>query len=119
LILSFHDIFYVDEDNGWPKIDGPAFLAELYKGLKPGGVLGVVDHFAEPGSPRETGGTLHRIDPAIVVEDIEAAGFVLEETSDVLRNFDDDHSLNMADPAIRGQTDRFVMRFRKPAEDGA
>lgn len=118
LVLSFHDIYFVDEKNGWPKIDGAAFLGELHQGLRPGGVLGIIDHFAEPGSPRETGGTLHRIDPAIVVTEVEAAGFVLEETSDVLRNLEDDHSLNMADPAIRGRTDRFVMRFRKPAAEG-
>ena len=54
------------------------FVAELYKGTKPGGVLAVVDHYAAPGSPRESGNTLHRIDPEIVVEEIEAAGFVLE-----------------------------------------
>lgn len=114
LILAYHDIYYADPDNGWPKIDGPGFIAELYKGTRPGGILAVVDHFAAAGSPRETGNTLHRIDPEIVIEEIEAAGFVLEASSDVLRNPDDDHSLNMADPQVRGKTDRFVLRFRKP-----
>jgi len=114
LILAFHDIYYVAPDNGWPKIDGPKLLSELFKGMKPGAMLGVVDHFAEAGSPRETGGTLHRIDPSIVISEMQAAGFVLEARSDVLRNTQDDYSKNMADPAVRGKTDRFVMRFRKP-----
>ena len=82
--------------------------------MHPGGILGVVDHYAAAGSARETGNTLHRIDPEIVIAEIEAAGFVLEESSDILRNMNDDHSLNMADPKVRGKTDRFVLRFRKP-----
>lgn len=114
LILSFHDLYYVDPNNGWPKIDGPAFLAELYKGLKPGAIVGIVDHYAEAGSPRETGSSLHRIDPAIVIADMEAAGFVLDGKSELLRNMEDDYSINMADPAVRGRTDRFVFRFIKP-----
>lgn len=114
LILSYHDIYFVNAQNGWPRIDGPKLLAELYKGMKPGAVLGVVDHFAAAGSPRETGGTLHRIDPAIVVEELQTAGFVLDAKSDVLRNMEDDYSLSMSDPSVRGKTDRFVMRFRKP-----
>jgi len=114
MILAYHDIYYEDPDNGWPKINGPALVAELYSGLKPGGVLGVVDHVAQTGSPRQTGGTLHRIDPAIVISELEMAGFVLDAESAILRNPDDDHSLNMADPAIRGNTDRIVMRFIKP-----
>ena len=114
MILSFHDIFYVDPKNGWSKIDGPKMLGELYRGLKPGGVVGIVDHRAKAGSPRETGGTLHRIDPAIVVADMEAAGFVLTGKSELLENTDDDYSKNMADPAVRGKTSRFVMRFIKP-----
>jgi len=114
LILAFHDIYYVAPDNGWPKIDGPRLLSELHRGMKPGAILGVVDHTAAAGSPRETGGTLHRIDPSIVVSEMQAAGFILEAKSDLLRNLQDDYSKNMADPAVRGRTDRFVMRFRKP-----
>ena len=114
LILSFHDFFYVDPNNGWPKIDGPQLLAELYQAMKPGAVLGVIDHYAEKGSPRETGGSLHRIDPDIVMADLTNAGFVFDGKSDVLRNMDDDYGKNMADPSVRGKTDRFVFRFRKP-----
>jgi len=114
LVLAYHDIYFVDAANDWPKIDGPKLLAELRKGLKPGGMLAVVDHYAAAGSPRETGGTLHRIDPQIVIDEIEAEGFVLEGKSDVLRNMDDDHSKGMFDPEIRGKTDRFVLKFRLP-----
>ena len=114
LILAYHDLFYVDPNNGWPKIDGPKLLAELYQSMKPGAVLGVVDHYAEAGSARETGGTLHRIDPEIVIGDLSKAGFKLDAKSELLRNMKDDYSKNMADPSVRGKTDRFVLRFRKP-----
>jgi predicted methyltransferase len=114
LVLAYHDIYFVDAENDWPKIDGPQFLAQLKKSLKPGGMLAVVDHYAAAGSPRETGGLLHRIDPQIVIDELESEGFVLEGKSDVLRNLDDDHSLSMYDPEIRGKTDRFVLKFRLP-----
>jgi predicted methyltransferase len=114
LILSYHDIFYVDPDNGWPKIDGPRLLAEIYKSMKPGGVLGVVDHYAEAGASRETGNTVHRIDPGIVISDLETAGFVLDGKSSILRHMDDDYNKIVYSPELRGKTDRFVLRFRKP-----
>jgi len=57
LSLAYHDIYYDDPANGWPKIEGAKFRAELKKGLKPGGILAIVDHYAAAGSPRETGGT--------------------------------------------------------------
>jgi predicted methyltransferase len=114
MILSFHDTYWVSPENSWPEIDRPALNAELFAALKPGGVLGVVDHQAIPGSSGETGGTVHRIDRAIVVRDLEQAGFALEADNDLLRNPEDDHSLGVFDPAIRGKTDRFVLKFRKP-----
>jgi predicted methyltransferase len=114
LILTYHDIFHVDVENGWPKINGPKLLAEIYEGMKPGGVLGVVDHHAEAGSPRETGNSLHRIDPGIVISELEIAGFEFDGRSNVLRNMNDDYSKIIFDPEVRGRTDRFVFRFRKP-----
>ena len=114
LVLSFHDLYHSDPENGWPRIDGPAFLAELMKGLKPGGIVAIIDHYAEAGAPAETGDTLHRIDPAIVVTDMEAAGFVLDGQSDLLRNPNDDLTRIVFAPELRGKTDRFMMRFKNP-----
>lgn len=114
IVLGYHDLYYAAPERGWPKFDIDKLLAELYEGLKPGGVLGIVDHVAAPGSPRESGGTVHRIDAAAVIEDLEAAGFVLDATSDALRNPDDDYTKSVFDPAVRGKTDRFILRFVKP-----
>ena len=114
IVLGYHDVYFVDADNGWPEIDRNQFLAELYKGLKPGGVLGVVDHAAAAGAPAEVGGTLHRIDPQRVIDDFTGAGFVLEGTSEVLLNAEDTLDKPMFDPQVRGKTSRFVHRYRRP-----
>jgi predicted methyltransferase len=81
--------------------------------LKADGIVGIIDHYAEPGSPGESGGTVHRIDPAIVIADMRAAGFVVDASSDLLRNSNDDYSKNVFAPELRGKTDRFILRFRK------
>jgi len=114
LSAVYHDVYYANEANGWPKIDGPNLLAELFDAMKPGATLGLIDHAAAPGSPPETGGTLHRIDADLVKRDFAAAGFVLEAESDVLRNPADDLGKGVFDPAVRGRTDRFMFRFRRP-----
>ncbi|MCH8058988.1 MAG: hypothetical protein IIA11_00875 [Proteobacteria bacterium] len=56
---------------------------------------------------------MHRIDPSIVITELEAVGFELEAKSDLLRTMEDDHSKGVFDPTIRGRTDRFMLRFRK------
>ncbi len=114
IVLNYHDLYWSSEEYGWDQIDVPVFLAEVYKGIKPGGTLGIVDHQAVSGSPSETGSTLHRIDSAIVIAELEAVGFVLDGESDVLANPEDDHTKGVFDPAIRGKTDRYVLRFKKP-----
>ena len=113
LVLSFHDLYYADPENGWPAIDVEPFLAELHGGLKDGGIVGIVDHYAAAGSPSDAGGTTHRIDPAIVIEAMSNAGFRLDAQADFLRNPDDDYEKTVFDPELRGKTDRFVMRFVK------
>ena len=110
----YHDIYFVDDKAGWPRIDGPRLLAEILQSLKPGGVLGVVDHVALAGAPPETGGTLHRIDPVLLKREIVAAGFVLDAESDVLVNPNDDRTRSAFDPSVQGRTDQVVLRFRKP-----
>lgn len=114
LILSYHDVYHVDEKNGWPRIDGPKMLAEIHQSIVSGGKLGVVDHVADAGAPAETGDTLHRIDPALLMRELTAAGFEFDGEIDVLRNPDDDHGKPMYADGIRGRTDRIVYRFRKP-----
>ena len=96
------------------KIDGPALLAEIIQSMRPGAVLGIVDHVADRGAPATTGGTLHRLDPELIKRDIVAAGFLFAGESDVLRNFTDDHRQPVFDDSIRGRTDRAVLKFRKP-----
>jgi len=112
--LSYHDTYWDNPDGGWPEIDREKLNTELYMSLKPGGVLGVVDHYAKEGAAIDSVATLHRIDRSIVVADLLAAGFVLDAESDMLRNPADDHSVGVFAPEIRGSTDRFVLRFRKP-----
>jgi len=114
MVLSYHDLYYEAPDRGWASFDVPKLLAELHKGLRPGGLVGIVDHQAEPGSPPTTGNTVHRIDADVVIEEMTAAGFELDDSSDMLQNPDDDYSKNVFDPELRGKTDRFVLRFRKP-----
>ena len=111
--LAFHDTYWVSAENDWPEIDRPKLLAELHKSLKADGIVGIIDHYAEPGSPGDSGGTVHRIDPAIVIADMQAAGFVVDASSDLLRNSNDDYSKNVFAPELRGKTDRFILRFRK------
>jgi predicted methyltransferase len=90
--------------------------ATAFAALKPGGVYVIIDHAANAGAAVETDAetATHRIDPAVVRSEVEAAGFVFDGESDVLRNPADPHTASVFDPAIRGQTDQFMMRFRKP-----
>jgi predicted methyltransferase len=87
--------------------------AKVYRSLKPGGVYLVVDHVANPDTV-DAPNTVHRIDPAVLRREIEAAGFIFDGESDALRNPQDDHKLVVVAPAIRGHTDQIIYRFRKP-----
>jgi predicted methyltransferase len=95
-------------------VDVPALNRSIFDALAPGGVFLVIDHAALPGSGLDVADTLHRIDPDIVKQEVTAAGFVFEGESAALRNADDPHTVNVFDASIRGRTDQFVYRFRKP-----
>jgi predicted methyltransferase len=114
--LDYHETYWQNPKAGIPQMDPNQWLKAVYDAMKPGATVGIVDHIANPGGDtRETVEKLHRIDPAVIKADFERAGFVLEEQSDLLRNPADDPSLLVFDPKIRGNTDRAVFRFRKPA----
>lgn len=94
--------------------DGSAANRSLFNALRPGGVLLVADHAAADDAPTDVTRTLHRIPPARVRGELEAAGFVFEAESLVLRNPADAHNERVFEGDIRGRTDQFMMRFRKP-----
>jgi predicted methyltransferase len=106
---------YHDVHNG----AGPEATAQINKAifdaLKPGGLYVVVDHAAAAGQDAATMTKLHRIDKAIVIREVTAAGFVLDGESIVLHNPADPHDVAVFDPSIRGKTDQFALRFKKPA----
>ena len=105
---NYHDVKLFKD------IDMIGFNKLVFASLKPGGVYIVLDHAAAAGAPDTVNGTLHRIDPAVVRREVEAAGFKFDGESKLLANAADDHSLRVFDPALRGHTDQFVYRFRKP-----
>ena len=90
------------------------FNRAVYEQLKPGGFYVIVDHAAAVGAGTSHAQSLHRIEPASVREEVEAAGFVLNAESTMLANRDDPYSIKVFDPSIKGETDRFAYRFVKP-----
>ncbi|MBV8603833.1 MAG: class I SAM-dependent methyltransferase [Pelomonas sp.] len=109
---NYHDL----HDSFMKGADVGAFNQAVFRMLKPGGYYVIGDHAAAAGSGLKNTEDLHRIDPEAVKAEVEKAGFVFDGEIKVLANPADDHSLKVFDPAIRGKTDRFVFRFRKPAQ---
>jgi predicted methyltransferase len=109
--LNYHDFKNqkIGDSDGAAKLNAAAFNA-----LKRGGTYIIVDHEAGRGVGASVTSTLHRIDSDLVRREVEQAGFQLATRSDILRNPADDHSKRVDDPAIRGKTDQFMYRFRKP-----
>jgi predicted methyltransferase len=105
---DFHDSFFGPEDMA-------VVNKAVYDALKPGGVYVVLDHVAQAGSGLRDTETLHRIDPATVKKEVLAAGFIFEGEDNSLRNPADPHTKNVFNPSIRGKTDQFIYKFRKPA----
>jgi predicted methyltransferase len=109
-VQNYHDLHL--------KMAPPTFAGEvakkLFASLKPGGVLLVVDHVANTDPEFKAPDALHRIDPAAARAEIEGAGFVFEGELPILANKDDPHTASVFDASIRGKTDQFVFKFRKP-----
>ena len=108
---NYHD--YHDSFMG--PVDMASFDKQVFNALKPGGFFVVIDHVAVAGSGFAATDTLHRVDPEAVKKEVEAAGFVLDGESDALKNPADPHTAKVFDPSIRGKTDQFIFRFKKPA----
>jgi predicted methyltransferase len=104
---------YHDFHNG-PNANIAGLNAAAFAALKPGGVYYVEDHAAAAGSGTTATSKLHRIDPAAAVSEVEAAGFRLDGRSTALANASDAHDKPVFDPSVRGKTDKFALKFRKP-----
>jgi predicted methyltransferase len=107
---NYHDL------HNFPGLDVGVFNKMVFDDLKPGGIYLVLDHAAESGSAARDTKTLHRIDPETVKKEVVAAGFVFVGGSDLLRQPGDSHTVKVFDPAVRGKTDQFILKFRKPAK---
>lgn len=109
--LNYHDF---KNAKAGDRILAEVTNAQAFAALKPGGVYLVNDHAAAVGAPADITSTLHRIEEATVIREVEAAGFKLEGKSAVLAHATDDHTLKVVETGIRGKTDQFVLKFRKP-----
>ena len=104
--LNFHDVY---NRNGAEAAE--SFMASVYSVLRPGGVFAVIDHVGDAGVDNSS---LHRLDPELAKAAAISAGFVVEAEGDVLSHPEDDHTKKVFDPTIRGETDRFILKLRKP-----
>jgi predicted methyltransferase len=107
---NYHDL----HDKFMGPADVAAFNKNVFAALKPGGVYVVLDHAATAGSGLAGTEGLHRIDEATVKAEVLAAGFKLDGESKILANPEDDHTKFVFHPSVRGKTDQFLLRFRKP-----
>jgi predicted methyltransferase len=107
---NYHD-FHLKRLN----LDISAVTKSFYDALKPGGILLIIDHSAVAGGPIELADSQHRIDPAIVRREVEAAGFKFVGENNALRNPADPKTAGVFDASIRGKTDQFVYKFQKPS----
>ncbi len=110
-------LFYHDLHTDLIKAKGgtaAAFNRAIFDRLKPGGYYVIVDHAAAAGSTPADALALHRIAPPSVRQEVEAAGFVLDEESSMLAKETDSHAAKVFDPTVKGETDRFAFRFKKP-----
>jgi predicted methyltransferase len=109
--LNYHDFKNVKTPDGDA---ARTYNLAAFKALRPGGTYFIVDHEAGKGVGASVTSTLHRIEGAVVKREVEAAGFRLEAESPLLRHAEDDLSQKVQETGIRGKTDQFVYRFRKP-----
>lgn len=108
--MNFHDIY-----NRGGAAAGEAFMKNVYDALKPGAVFGVVDHRGNEGAENSK---LHRVTKQSAIDTAKAVGFVVEAESDILANPADDHSKPVSDSDVRGKSDQFTLKLRKPKTAG-
>ncbi len=104
--LNLHDMYYRGGEAAVMPLFGGVFDA-----LRSGGVFGVIDHRGIAGQPNAD---FHRMEQRAAEDLLEAAGFVVEATSEILANPQDDHMRGSGDESLGRNSDRFLIRARKP-----
>lgn len=104
--LNMHDIYNRNGEDA-----AIAVLSAVYTTLRPGGIFGLIDHEGIAGN---NNAELHRMVKADAIRVAEAAGFVVEADSDILQSDIDDMTQHMRSDGVRGNTNRFLLRLRKP-----
>ena len=107
---NYHDL----HDKFMGPVDTAAFNKAVYEALKPGGFYVILDHSAAPGAAADVTETLHRIESSTVRREVEAVGFKFDSESSILANPADPRTAKVFDQTIRGHTDQFILKFRKP-----
>ena len=107
---NYHDL----HDKFMGPVDTAAFNKAVYEALKPGGFYVVLDHSAASGAAADVTETLHRIESSTVRREVEAVGFKFDSESSILANPADPRTAKVFDPTIRGHTDQFILKFRRP-----
>lgn len=117
IVLIYHHMHYKSESGEALPETTRAALAKIRDMLKPGGVLGIVEHRAPDGDTREASNKRHRADLETTKADAVSAGLEFAGASEILYNADDSREqAHFENPDLKGKTDRFVLKFRKPAE---
>jgi predicted methyltransferase len=109
-LFSYHDAV-------WTHVDRAAMNRAIFAALKPGGIYGIIDHHAAEGHGGDDSESLHRIEESLLVQEVLAAGFVLDARADFLRNPSDTRDWSASPRTAgerRGTSDRFVLRFVRP-----
>lgn len=107
---NLHDLYL----GALPEGTATQAIAALYAALKPGGTLLIVDHSSVDGAGIAAANSLHRMDKQVAITALTNVGFVLEVEQNFYRQTDDPRTASVFDAGIRGGTDRFTLRFRKP-----
>ena len=110
--LDLITMIFVYHDMEWLERDRAALNQRLFKALKKGGHVVVVDHAGNPGTGVSESWTTHRIEESVVRKELAAAGFELVDEAMFLRNPDDPRTESFRQMTIT--SDRFALKFRRP-----
>ncbi len=114
LILIYHHMHYNEESGEALPAATKGFFDAAMKALKPGGILGIVEHQAAEGTTRKESNGWHRVQKSFAIADATGSGFALEDEGSMLRDEADDMKNYWREALERGKSQRLVLKFRKP-----